>query len=187
MINENSVIKNNNSKTLVIFDLDMTLVITDAKIKVVDHKSGKIIKTLTPEEYNTYENKPNYVLDFTDFDNPEILRQGKLIHNIFRKLRKYYQRRIPVAILTARSSASLVRNFILSQGIDIHKDLVIAVSDPRSKYTGSIEQRKKEAIIDLIDKGFNYLVFFDDHGKNLEEAKSIEKERKDVTIKTVKV
>jgi len=33
---------------LVIFDLDDTLVKTDAKIKIVDRRTGKILKEMTP-------------------------------------------------------------------------------------------------------------------------------------------
>jgi hypothetical protein len=187
-INENSIIKGNSSKTLVAFDLDDTIIITDAKIKVVDKNTGDIIKELTPAEFNSFENNnKNYVLSFEDFLNPDILEKGKIIQNIFRFLKKWYKKGIPISIITARSSSSLIRNFFLKKGIDIHPDLVIAVNDPQYNFTGPVEEKKKQAIISLIDRGFSHLVFFDDHAKNLEEAKSIERIRKDVTISVYKV
>ena len=39
---------------IIVFDLDDTLVITDAKIKVCDKKTGECY-ALTPEEFNEYE------------------------------------------------------------------------------------------------------------------------------------
>lgn len=184
---ENTVIKGNSSKTIVMFDLDDTLVLSDAKIRVIDSKSGKEIKALTPAEFNTFEKKPRHVLSFEDFENPEILAQGKMIHSIFRQLKKFYGKRIPVAIVTARSNSEMVRNFFLTKGIDIHPDLCIAVNDPQYPYTGSIEDRKQQAMLEIIDRGFEYVVFFDDHAGNLREAKKIEKLRKNVSITTVKV
>jgi len=172
---------------LVIFDLDDTLITTDAKIKIVNRHTGKIIKEMTPQEFNSFESKPKkHILNFEDFLSPEILRQGEFIHEIFSKLKNYYKRGIPVSIVTARSSSDLIRNFFLEKGIDIHPQLVIAVNDPQYGYTGSIAERKKEAIKDLIDLGFKHLTFFDDSEENLRLAKESEG-YKNASIKIVKV
>lgn len=187
MINENNIIKGNNSTTIVMFDLDDTLVITDAKIKVVNAKTGDIVKDLTPAEFNKYEASPKHVLSYDDFEDPEILAQGKIIHNIFRQLKKYYNKGIPVAIITARSNSKMIQNFFMNKGIDIHTDLCVAVNDPQYPYTGSIENRKQQAMIEIIEQGFKKVIFFDDHAKNLEEAKKIEKKIKNVEVTTIKV
>ena len=55
---------------ILIFDLDDTLVITDAKIRVCDSKTGECHE-LTPEEFNTYEKKRGHILDFDDFKSLE--------------------------------------------------------------------------------------------------------------------
>ena len=53
---------------LVIFDLDDTLIKTDAKIKIVDSKTGEIFQELTPAEFNFYSSKvSNHFLNFDDF------------------------------------------------------------------------------------------------------------------------
>ena len=158
---------------LVIFDLDDTLVKTDAKIKILHHRTRKIISELTPEQFNQFEKKSKHVLDFEDFDNPELLRQGEIIHSIFKKLKYYYGSGIPVSIVTARSSSEMVRDFFLSHGIDIHPDLVIAINDPDLTLTGSIAERKKSAIQGLIDQGYTNLIFFDDNEDNLTLASSL--------------
>lgn len=159
---------------LVIFDLDDTLVKTDAKIKIVHRRSKKIIMELTPQEFNNLENVSSHMLDFDDFDCPEILRQGRIIHSVFSKLKSYYKKGIPVSIVTARSSSKLVRDFFLENGIDIHPSLIIAVNDPVLNLKGSIPEKKQEAIKGLIDSGYTKLVFFDDSQDNLILAKDLE-------------
>ena len=113
-------------------------------------------------------------MDFEDFDDPYLLMQGKFIKSIFKKLVEYYNSGIPVAIVTARSSSSLVREFFLENGIDIHPSLVIAVNDPEEELEGTIAERKQKAIKSLIDSGFTDLIFFDDNMDNLLLAKELE-------------
>jgi FMN phosphatase YigB (HAD superfamily) len=170
-------IKGIDTDRLVIFDLDDCLIKSDAKIKIVDRHTGKVIKEMTPQEFNEFDQrfqKKRHVLNYDDFSDPEILRQGEFIHWVFEKFKSYYQRRIPVAIVTARSSSALVRNFFLEKEIDIHPQLVIAINDLQYGYTGSIAERKKQAIRDLIDLGFKNLTFFDDSEENLRLAKEVE-------------
>ena len=64
---------------LVIFDLDDTLVKTDAKIKIISSKTKKVIAELTPNDFNSFKKKSGHILNFDDFEDPDILRQGKLI------------------------------------------------------------------------------------------------------------
>jgi len=170
---ENKKLRDIKKNRLIIFDLDDCLVKTDAKIKIINPSTREVIKELTPEEFNYFSNHNNYVLNFDDFESPEILRQGKFIHEIFGKLKNYYSDGVPVAILTARSSSELVRGFFLENGIDIHPDLVIAINDPMYDYEGTIAEMKKQAIVDFIDDGYTDLVFFDDNEDNLRLAKQV--------------
>jgi FMN phosphatase YigB (HAD superfamily) len=164
-------IKGINTDKLIVFDLDDTLVKTEARVKILNKKTKEIVGDLTPEEFSNYKEKKKYVLNFDDFDSPSILRQGKIIKEIFEILEKSYHNKIPVAIVTARSSSEIVRDFFLENGLDIHPDLVIAVNDPQFGYKGTIAERKKEAIHDLIDFGFKDLTFFDDNEDNIRLAK----------------
>lgn len=164
-------IKGVNTDKLIVFDLDDTLVKTEARVKVLDKKTKKFVRDLTPDEFSKYKEKKKHVLNFDDFDSPSILRQGKIIREIFEILEKSYHKKIPVAIVTARSSSEIVRDFFLENGLDIHPDLVIAVNDPQFGYKGTIAERKKEAIHDLIDFGFKDLTFFDDNEDNIRLAK----------------
>ncbi len=179
-------IKGIDSDKMIIFDLDDTLVKTDARVKILDSKTHRVIRELTPEEFNKFVKKKNHVLNFDEFDCPELLRQGNIINEIFHLLKSSYAKKIPVAILTARSDSEMVRQFFLNYGIDIHPELVIAINDPQFKHKGSIAERKRKAIEDLVDSGYKDLIFFDDNEDNLRLAKSLEG-YKDLKIKTIKV
>lgn len=179
-------IKGSSSNALAVFDLDDTLIVSSAKIQVLDKKTKNVIKTLTPSEFNFFKPTKNHALSFEEFEDFEILKKAEFIQHVLQELLKFYNLGVHVAIVTARSDSSMIRKFFLENGIDIHPDLVIAVNDPREKLSGSIAEKKKEALDRLIDSGYKDLIFFDDNEENLALAKEIEKE-KDVTVKTVKV
>ena len=65
-------------KTICIFDLDDTLVKTDAKIKVYQKETGDLLHSLTPQQYNDFENH-GHILDFDDFDDLQVLLKGSLM------------------------------------------------------------------------------------------------------------
>jgi len=173
MIKE-ATIKGVQPERLVMFDLDDTLIISDAKIKVLDPKTQKIIAELTPAEFNFFKPSKKAVLSFEDFESADVLRKSEFIQHVYEKLKKYYR------------SGVHVSNFFLENGINIHPDLVIAVNDPKFGFTGNIAQRKKQAILSLIEHGYRDFIFFDDNDENLQLAKETEKER-DVKVETVKV
>jgi hypothetical protein len=185
MINE-AVIKGKRSETLAVFDLDDTLIISDAKIKVLDRKSGKILKSLTPAEFNFFKPKKTHTLSFDEFEDYEILKNSKFIKEILDKLLDFYRKGIHVSIVTARSNSDLIGNFFLENGIKIHPALVIAVNDPRYGFKGSVAQKKKQALHTLVEQGYRSFIFFDDNQENLELAKEMEEEV-DVNVKTIKV
>jgi FMN phosphatase YigB (HAD superfamily) len=80
-------IKGEASDKIIIFDLDDTLVKTDAKIKILKKGTHEVIKELTPQEFNRFKTKKHHLLNFDDFDSPELLRQGTIIHDIFEILK----------------------------------------------------------------------------------------------------
>jgi len=171
---------------LAVFDLDDTLIISSAKIQVLN-KKGKIIKQLTPAEFNFFKMDPKrHTLSFSEFESAEILRDAEFIAHVLEKLKDFYQKGVHVCILTARSKSNMIRSFFLENGIDIHPDLVIAVNDPVYSFKGSIAERKSEALRMLIDEGYHDFIFFDDNQENLDHAKELEKEA-DVKVETVKV
>lgn len=179
-------IKGKISDTLAVFDLDDTLIISSAKIQVLDVKTGKVLKNLTPAEFNFFKPSSKHSLSFSEFEDIDILKQASFITHVLEELQKFYNSGIHVAIVTARSNSKMIRDFFLHNGIDIHPDLVIAVNDPSQKLTGNIAERKKEALHRMVEDGYKDFIFFDDNEDNLRLAKEIEKE-KDVKVKTIKV
>lgn len=157
-----------------IFDIDDTLVVTSAKIKVFDPSTGEE-HSLTPEEYNEYEEMPHHKLDFSDFDDMELLKEGQLIDWVVNILRKTMAKGKAVGIITARSAGKeKLSEFLQHHGIKIHKDLIFSVNDPRLHYEGNNAERKQTAFEELITMGYNKFKFFDDDLKNLQYAKRLE-------------
>jgi hypothetical protein len=161
--------------SITIFDIDDSLVISNAKIKVHDPETGKKYE-LTPKEFNEYQKDPNHVLDFSDFRNPDILKAGKIIDWVMNVLQKTLQIERAVGIITARDDKDLIIDFLLHNGVDINPDFIFAVNDPRSNFTGSVAERKQQAFVEFINMGFRSFKFFDDDPENLRLAKELEKE-----------
>ena len=158
-----------------IFDLDDTLVLTKAKIRVFDPTTGAQHE-LTPAEYNEYEHLPHHELDFTDFDDMEMLKDGQLIEWVVNILKKTMAKGKAVGIISARSAGKkLLSDFFKHHGIKIHPDLIFSVNDPSTHYVGNNAERKQMAFEELIEMGYKKFKFFDDDFKNLEYAKNLEK------------
>lgn len=173
--------------SIIIFDLDDTLVVTNAKIVVKDSLTGEVFD-LTPQQFNEYEKEPHHEVDYNQFNDANILKAGRLVEWVLNILKSSYNSGTAVGIITARDNKNLVREFLLSHGIDIHPNLIYAVSDPEFGMPKlSIAEKKKEAFRKLIAKGFKHFTFYDDDRKNLELAKSLEDEFEEITIKTRKI
>jgi len=171
---------------IVVFDLDDTLVITDAKIKVCDKISGECF-ALTPEEFNEYERQPHHDLDFNDFKSLEIMKAGRLIEYYLKIFKEAYKMRLAVGIVTARDDREMIYQWLKDHvGFRIDKDLIFAVNDPVHDYKGNISDRKKSAFKDLINMGYTDLQFYDDDTANLKLVKSLETEYDNVSISTIK-
>lgn len=171
---------------IVVFDLDDTLVITDAKIKVCDKSNGKCF-SLTPEEFNEYESKPHHELDFADFSDIEIMKAGKLIEHYLNIFKRNYKKGIAVGIVTARDDREMIYKWLREHvGFRIDKDLIFAISDSVHGFTGNIADRKKQAFETYINMGYTDFKFYDDDIANLKLVKSLEKEHDNIRIYTKK-
>ena len=171
---------------IVVFDLDDTLVITDAKIKVCDHFTGKCF-SLTPEEFNEFEAKKQHELDFTDFSDIEIMKAGKLIEYYLNIFKRNYKKGIAVGIVTARDDREMIYKWLREHvGFRIDKDLIFAISDPVHGFKGNIADRKKQAFETYIQMGYTDFKFYDDDIANLKLVKSLEKEHNNIKIYTKK-
>ena len=171
---------------IIVFDLDDTLVITDAKIKVCNKKSGECF-ALTPEEFNEYEKHADHELDFDDFKSLEIMKAGKMIDYYLKIFKEAYKQKLAVGIVTARDDREMIYTWLREHvGFKIDKDLIFAVNDPVHKYKGAISDRKKAAFKELIDMGYTDFQFYDDDMANLKLVKSLESEYEGINISTIK-
>lgn len=171
------------SDKIILFDLDDTLIHTTAGIHVI--KDGKDIKRLTNDEFNTYHLAPGESFDFIEFDDPVILSNSRFTE-YWETLKREYNKGTHIGILTARGDCSMIKSFLFNNGIDIKDELVIAVGDTCLGLTGSIQDKKAEAIQILADGGYSTFVIFDDNAENLSAAKNLENNY-NITVKTVKV
>ena len=171
---------------ILVFDLDDTLVISAAKIKVCNKKTGECY-SLTPEEFNTYEKGEHEELNFDEFKSLEIMKAGKLIDYYLKIFKEAYKSKLAVGIVTARDDRKMIYKWLREHvGFRIDNDLIFAVNDPVHKFEGSISDRKKQAFKELIEMGYNDLQFYDDDDANLKLVKSLESEYDGINISTIK-
>tara|TARA_B110000285_G_C14943026_1_gene522980 strand:+ start:314 stop:931 length:618 start_codon:yes stop_codon:yes gene_type:complete len=172
--------------SITVFDLDDTLVITQAKIKVCNIVTGDCHE-LTPEEFNEYESNPNDKLDFDDFKSLEIMKAGELIHYYLKILADAYKMKRAVGIVTARDDREMIYKWMKEHvGFHIAKDLIFAINDPVHKLKGSISEKKKEAFRQYIEMGYKNIQFFDDDDANLRLVKELETEYPDINLSVYK-
>lgn len=96
---------------ILVFDLDDTLVISSAKIKVYNKTTGESY-TLTPEEFNSYEKNAGEDLDFDEFKSLEIMKAGKLIDYYLKIFKEAYKMKIAVGIVTARDDREMIYKWL---------------------------------------------------------------------------
>jgi FMN phosphatase YigB (HAD superfamily) len=171
---------------ILVFDLDDTLVISSAKIKVCNKKTGECY-SLTPEEFNTYEKGEHEELNFDEFKSLEIMKAGKLIEYYLKIFKEAYKSKLAVGIVTARDDRKMIHKWLREHvGYRIDYELIFAVNDPIHKFKGNISDRKKAAFKELIEMGYNDMQFYDDDDANLKLVKSLEDEYDGINISTIK-
>lgn len=167
---------------IVIFDLDDTLIHSEAKIRVFNSDSNEMISSLSPTQFNYHIPGQSQYFSFEDFDCEKILGRSKVYPSTFRSLKRYLSKGVPVAIITARSNKKIILDFFKSKNVHLKPSLVYPVSNPKSTFTGNIAQRKKQAIVELINKGYNNIIFYDDNIENLAAALELNSDKVQVKI-----
>ena len=155
-------------KELFVFDFDHTLVHVDGHVYVVNSKTKKR-KTISFAEYHSYKLKPN-----EDFDVNEFEKVVNPIKNdeMFERLQKVLGKAV---ILTARSQAEPVKEYLNSLGINIPVNAIgIYIKGKNTNFINA--DRKKEWIKKaILLKDFNHVEFYDDNELNINAVNSLQK------------
>jgi FMN phosphatase YigB (HAD superfamily) len=159
------------------FDFDECLVKTEAKIHV--YRNGVHIKSLNSKEYNFYIKQPNDKLDFSEFNDGELILNAKK-HTVWSVLKnvsnaiKQQRSTSDIYILTARTKSvkSYIYEFLKRNGVLIDMEHIITIGDDRGDIDISKEKKK---ILTILSKKYDEIVFFDDDPKNIKLATSIPK------------
>jgi hypothetical protein len=175
-------VKKRPTKTLTIFDIDDTLFHTTAKIKVV--KDGKVIRTLTNQEFNNYELQPDEEFDFGEFrDAKKFAQESEPIEHMMDELRTILNHsKGTVIMLTARADFDDKQTFLKTftdHGIDMSR---VHVHRAGNLPGDSIPAEKKAVWVRrYLDTGkYNQVSLYDDSMSNLRVFKSLKKEYPDV-------
>ena len=175
-------IKDKPSGVLTIFDIDDTLFHTTAKIKVV--KDGKVVRTLTNQQFNDYDLEDGEEYDFGEFRNAEKFRQeSEPIGPMLDELKTILDHtRGRVIMLTARSDFDDKDTFLQTfkdHGIDMSKIHVHRAGN----LPGNEAPAHKKAVWvrKYLNTGdYNRVSLYDDSMTNLRVFKELEDEYPDV-------
>ena len=176
-------------KGLTIFDIDETMFITKAKVKVV--KNGKVIKKLDNQEFNTYKKKDGETYDFGEFKNAEVFKRtstpiARMINKVKAILKNATRAGSKVIIITARPNFDNKKVFLdtfRQQGIDIDK---IYIERAGNLGGGPAADNKKVIIKKYLDqKIYKRIRLFDDAMSNLKMFLSLQKDYPEVKFEAL--
>ena len=157
--------KTDNMKKAFVFDFDDTLAFTDACVLALG--PNETWRRLTPSEFNRYELQDGERFDFSEFNNPEYILNGKPT-KLVELAKQVYSEGHDLFILTARNNsiADAIQEF-LSQ-FDIKATAIHCVGD-----SGSDISRNKRKVLLTIMESYDKIYFYDDDQKNVEAAQEI--------------
>ena len=173
-------------KGLTIFDIDETMFITKAKVKVV--KNGKVIKKLDNQEFNTYKKKRGEEFDFGEFKDAKVFNRtstpiARMINKVKAILKNATRKGSRVIIVTARPNFDNKKIFLdtfRKQGIDIDK---IYVERAGNLGGGPAADNKKVIFKKYLNqKIYKRIRLFDDAMSNLKMFLSLQKDYPDVSF-----
>jgi hypothetical protein len=164
------------------FDIDGTLMHTTAKVHVKDHH-GKIIQSLSHDEYNKHKLQHGHHYDFSEFRSSDQFNKEKPIKPMLAKLKAIHKNvkshpKSKVIMATARSNFDDKKKFLhhwRKHGVDI--------DNIRVERAGNIEthqpvaEKKAEVIRHHLKSGnYREAHLYDDDSKNLDHFLKLRKE-----------
>ena len=173
-------------KGLTMFDVDETMFITKAKVKVM--KNGKVVKKLDNQQFNTYKKKAGEEFDFGEFKDAKVFNRtstpiARMINKVKVILKNATKAGSKVIIVTARPNFDNKKLFLdtfRQQWIDIDK---IYVERAGNLGGGPASDNKKVIFRKYLDqKIYKRIRLFDDSKENLIAFLSLQKDYPDVTF-----
>ena len=168
-------------KGLTIFDIDDTLFVSKARVKVRNTNTGKI-KNLTPQEFNTYKLRNNEEYDYGEFKSAKIFYQtatpiGRMVEKAKAIIRNATKKGSKVIVVTARADMDDKNLFIKtfeSHGIPMKNVYV----ERAGNMSGKNSAANKSIIFRKYLKTGEYarIRLFDDHKENLQALLDLKKE-----------
>ena len=167
-------------KGLTMFDVDETMFITKAKVKVM--KNGKVVKKLDNQEFNTYKKKAGEEYDFGEFKDAEVFNRtstpiARMINKVKAILKNAVKAGSKVIIVTARPNFDNKKLFLdtfRNQGIDIDK---IYVERAGNLGGGPAADNKKVIFKKYLNQNiYKRIRLFDDAKSNLKAFLSLQKD-----------
>ena len=158
---------NQKSKAFV-FDFDDTLAFTNAKVHVLSPCKSQVLKSLTPQEFNTHKLRKGESFDFSDFDKASFILNGKPT-KLIDLARDVFSEGHSVFILTARNDcvASPIAEFLALHNVTANEIHCVG-----SNNGGDIAKAKRKVLLSIIEN-FDKVWFFDDDARNIELASEL--------------
>lgn len=179
--------KDPDSDTLHAFDIDETLFAHDhnkLRVHVVD-PSGKRVRSLTNQEFNTHQLAPGHKYDFGEFRSSDVFtKSSSPIRKMIAKLKAIHRNNKNVELLTARGDLDDQPKFahhLRKFGIDIDKD--IHVRRAGNLEAKSSAEAKAMVLSGLIKKhGYKKIHLYDDSLDNIKGMLKLKSEHPDVEL-----
>jgi hypothetical protein len=164
------------------FDVDKTLMHTDATKVHVKDENGKHVESLDPQQFNHHKLKSEHSYDFSEFKSADKFKKAKPIRRMMKKMRDLHKSGKKVEILTARSDFDDQKKFAAKwkkHKVDISKGKI------HVRRAGNIplppHDAKAKIISDAIKKnGHKVVHLYDDHKANIDAMLALKKDHPDV-------
>jgi len=171
-------------KSIHYFDVDKTLMHTDATKVHVNDPSGKRVASLDPQEYNHHTLPAGHSYDYSEFRSAKNFEKAKPIRKVLAKMKAIHKNGGKTEILTARSDFDDKHAFAKTwkkYGVDI------SPGKTHVRRAGNIPlptpEAKAKVISDAIKKdGHKEVHLYDDHKPNIDAMLALKKEHPDVSF-----
>jgi hypothetical protein len=168
-------------KGLTIFDIDDTMFVSKARVRVINKKSKKI-KELTPQEYNSYKLGRDEEWDYGEFKSSKIFYQtatpiARMIQKAKAIISNATKKGSKVIIVTARSDMDDKKLFLKT--FEAHGISMKNVYVERAGNMGGKNSAANKSIIfkKYLETGeYARIRLFDDHKENLQALLDLKRE-----------